>query len=228
MHKLVFLLVMLLLEAAAAIAVAAQPPACLMEPKHPAIQVPGRGLRWLQGEDLEGACDAVLTSAWVRLLSKPFDILVYADGPSGSGRFWTVTVGLASKQQKDPSRGFCLQTSTVGWRTLQQFRRSPLPWTDAGNGKGSPRAIIWDSFPLSAEASSAEYGLVAWVYQADSTGRFTIDWGMSRKIAAELAAAYRTPLGRDQTWLQPLRDTAAQALAAFATARCTTRAERAR
>jgi hypothetical protein len=35
----------------------------------------------------------------------------------------------------------------------------------------------------------AEFGLMAWVYQLDSNGKFTIDWSLSRQMAGEIAAA---------------------------------------
>ena len=117
-------------------------------------------------------------------------------------------------------RGFCLVTSTVGWRTLQQLKGSPLPWAADLNGDGRAELIIWDSFSLREGASQAEFGLVAWVYQVDPKGVFTIDWGLSRQMARELASAYWQPLKPDAS-LQALRITAAQALEAFASERCT-------
>ena len=217
-----YLLLTLLVAASAVVADGEQGPSCLMEPTHRAMQVPEEGLVWLEGEELHGACDAVLAKKWVRRPSKTFDLLVYADGPSGSGRFWNVTVGVVRKQDTHPSRGFCLTTSTVGWLTLRHFKKLPLPWIEDQDGDGSPELIIWDSFPLSEEASLAEDGLVAWVYQVDPNGRFTLDWSLSRTMAGELAAAYRNPPELS------IRARGAEALEAFANGACTMRGERAR
>lgn len=203
----------------AALADADQRPQCLMEPRYLTMKLPKRGLVWLEGQEFDGACDPVTTTRWMRSPSKEFDLLVHADGPSGSGRFWTVTVGVARKGKTAPRRGFCLETSTAGWQTLRNFEKSPLPWIDDQDSDGTGELIIWDSFPLSGEASSAEYGLVAWVYRLDQKGGFEIDWSLGRKIAGELAAAYRTPLMNDQDF-QGVRDRVAEALNAFAAEEC--------
>jgi hypothetical protein len=111
-------------------------------------------------------------------------------------------------------------TSTVGWRTLQEFDK-PLAWIADRDGDRKPELIIWNSFPLrGADSTAADYGLVAWVYQVDAEGRFTIDWTLSRKMAAELAAAYRRPLNRDDALLRQIRRQAAQALESFAAGSC--------
>jgi hypothetical protein len=36
------------------------------------------------------------------------DLFVCADGPSGSGRYWDVTIGVAEKGHRAPIRGVCL------------------------------------------------------------------------------------------------------------------------
>jgi hypothetical protein len=81
----------------------------------------------------------------------------------------------------------------------------------------------------------AEYGLVAWVYCLRSHDWLTINWDLSRRMARELAQAYRAPL--DSTKLQPnimprgkrfyipvnlgmLRAEAAKSLEQFADERC--------
>jgi hypothetical protein len=184
------------------------------------MRVPEHGFVWLRGEDHAGPCEAVPTEAWLKRSSKGTSFVVRADGPSGSGRYWTVTVGVVRPHEKNPSRGFCLATSTVGWRTLQRFDGSPLPWTADRDGDGRPELIIWDSFPFSAEPSLAEYGLVAWVYEIDGSGNFAINWGKSRKLAGELAASYRKAPGRGRPVLQDIRNKAAQALAAFSAGAC--------
>ncbi|HVS32354.1 MAG TPA: hypothetical protein VMS98_12995, partial [Thermoanaerobaculia bacterium] len=55
----------------------------------------------------------------------------------------------------------------------------------------------------------------------DPKGGFEIDWSLSRKIAGDLAAAYRTPLMNDPEF-QGVRDRVAEALDSFATDGCAT------
>jgi hypothetical protein len=214
---------MFLVESAlAAEAKGGQVPRCIMRPGRVVMQVPKRGFEWLQGEDFQGACDAVPDDGWVSLPSKMLDVFVHTEGPSGSGRYWTITVGVAVKGEKKPARGFCLQTSTVGWRTLQQFGKLPLPWIEDRDRDGTVELLIWDSFPLRAGSSSlAEFGLIAWAYQVDAKGRFAIDWRKTRYTAVELAASYRTTLAAGRQATQALRDAAAQALEDFASGACT-------
>jgi hypothetical protein len=186
----------------------------LIKPCRVTMKVPDDGFVWLEGEGFEGTCDSVPDTAWTRWSSKDFDLCVFADGPGGSGRFWTITVGLSKKHESRPERGFCFETSTVGWRTLRY--EGSLRWIDDRDGDGKPELIIWDSFPLHEEASMAEYGLVAWVYQVQGNGRFQLDWKLTRAMAAELASSYRRPLvGSDMNW-QNLRLEAAEALEALA------------
>ncbi|MBM3745183.1 MAG: hypothetical protein FJW34_05250, partial [Acidobacteria bacterium] len=73
---------------------------------------------------------------------------------------------------------------------------------------------------MRAEPSLAEYGLVAWVYETDGAGNFTVNWGKTRALAGELAASYRRAPGPGQEALQVIRDIAAQALAALASGAC--------
>jgi hypothetical protein len=145
-----------------------------------------------------------------------FDLFVYAAGPAGSGRYWNVTIGIAKRQQSKPSRGICLVTSTAGWRTLQQFKKSPLSWLDDLDDDGKAEVIIWSSFPLREEASMAEYGLMAWVYRAHSENSLVIDRDLSRKMAGEIAKAYRSKT----RYAGPLRAEAAEALERFVDGRC--------
>jgi hypothetical protein len=210
-------------------------PPCSMQTDRLEIHLPSRGFTWLPTENLSGRCADLPAKSWIRKRSGSLDLFVYADGPSGSGRYWNVTVGVAERQQSKPTHGVCLMTSTVGWRTLQQYERIPLPWLDDLDRDGSSELIIWDRFPLREEASLAEYSLVAWVYRLRSHDLLTINWDLSRRMARELAQAYRAPL--DSTKLQPkvmprakrfyipvnlgmLRAEAAKSLEQFADERC--------
>jgi hypothetical protein len=184
------------------------------------MDVPKNGFQWLANEDFRGPCDKVSDTAWTRFVSKQFILYVYADGPVGSGRFWNVSVGFSTREEAKPKRGFCFVTSTIGWRTLQEFDQVPLRWLSDENADNKPELIIWDSFPLSDEPSMAEYGLVAWVYQIDRTGKCKIDWDLSRKKASEIATSYRKPLANNGSTLDFLRGIAAAALEDFASGKC--------
>ena len=196
---------------------------CLMDPLLHVMQTPQKGFVWLGNQEFHQDCDASLEHKWDRFSSQTYDLCVSAEGPFGSGRYWTVTVGVAENQKKNPDRGFCLSTSTVGWRTLQRFDELPLPWIADLNKDGKPELLIWTSFPLHEETSMAEFGLMAWVYQLDSNGKFTIDWSLSRQMAGEIAAAYRRPLEQTNQGLQFLRHKLASALEAFALGACKTK-----
>lgn len=196
------------------------PPPCLVRPDHFQLRLPRHGFKWPKGEEPRGSCQDVPAKKWFRQPSGSFDLFVYADGPSGSGRYWKVTIGVAKRQQSKPIRGICLVTSTVGWRTLQQWKKAPLAWLDDLNDDGKAEFIIWNSFPLREEASMAEYGLMAWVYRVDSENSLAIDWDLSRKMAGEIAEAYRSSLDSATPYPGPLRAEAAEALEQFVDERC--------
>ena len=188
---------------------------CLMRPDHFQISLPRKGFTWLDGDELSGGCGNVPAEKWIRNSSGSFDLFVYANGPSGSGRYWKVMIGVARRQHSKPIRGVCLRTSTVGWRTLQRYKRAPLAWLDDLDKDGKAEFILWSSFPLREDASLAEYGLMAWVYRVDSENSLAIDWELSRKMAREIAKAYRTT-----SYPGPLRAEAAAALERFVDERC--------
>jgi hypothetical protein len=189
---------------------------CLISPPHLTLQVPAQGFASLDSILYKDPCDTVADNLWMRQAADSFDLLVAAVGPFGSGRYWTVTIGLAMPGQKIPSRGFCLTTTTIGWRTLRDINNLPLPWLGDRNANGRPEIIIWDSFPLHEEASMAEFGLIAWIYEYSSKGMFNINWHLSREIAAEIASAYRNPVENSRDWLKKMRDNFARYLEDFA------------
>jgi len=196
-------------------------PPCRMVPSRNSILLPPHEFNWLEDEDAtSNVCGEVPEGKWIRKPSGSRDLFVYADGPSGSGRFWTITIGIAKAGSPKPARGFCFTASTVGRRTLQKYNVSPLPWLDDVDGDGKAEFVLWDSFPLRADASMAEYGLTAWVYRFDSRNSLVMDWNLSRQLARELAASYRSPLDGASTGLLSLRSDAAAALTLFADDRC--------
>lgn len=198
-----------------------QGPQCPMRPAWSTFRAARSGFVEIGGGPSREACEVPAAGDWTVVRTSSFALFVHPDGPGGSGRYWVITVGVAPSDQPEPRRGFCLETTTVGWRTLQRFRGVGLPWVEDVDQDGQPELVIWGSFPLSDEASLAEYGLVAWVYDADSSGAFAIDWSASRRLARELASAYAQPLEQGGPGLQPLRGTAARALEAFASGACT-------
>ena len=193
---------------------------CLMPPATLSIVLPDRGFTSMPGKDFGDTCGSVPVEEWNRGTSGSLDLFVHADGPAGSGRFWTVTVGVSEKQSSEPIRGICLSTSTIGWRTLQRYSKGPLPWLDDVDDDGIPEFILWASFPLHYEASMAEYALVAWVYRLVSSDSLVIDWDLSRELAGSIEKEYRSPLKTTTGYPGELRTQAAEALERFADERC--------
>lgn len=194
---------------------------CAMAPWHDRIPIPAAGLAWVDGEELSGPCDEDHAHKWTPALSNAF--LVDAQFGIGSARPWVVNVRLPSKSAGEPDRGFCLDTVTLGWRTMFQYWRTPLPWVADLDSDGVSELLIWDSFPLSENASMAEYGLMVWVYELGADETFNVNWGLSRKMAAELAEAYRVPITEERDFaarIQPTREMAARELDDFAQEGC--------
>jgi hypothetical protein len=196
------------------------PAECSMRPNHLEIRFQGHGFKWLPGEESGGQCNHDGGKKWTKKLSKTLHLFVNADGPSGSSRLWKLTIGAARHGRTKPDCGVCLTTSTAGWRTLGQYRRIPLPWLEDLDHDGEAELIIWDSFPLREDASMAEYGLIAWVYRLTSKDSFVIDQVLSRRMAREIAQAYRSqPAFATLPPGSPAKE-AAEALEQFADDRC--------
>jgi len=191
-----------------------------MRPAHTRIVLPQQGFSPLADEADEGSCDDVPDSAWTTFTGKGLSIYAAASGPNGSGRIWSISVGLSSVEETRPGRGICFRTTTIGWRTLRNLDQAPLKWLDDEDGDGAPELIIWDSFPLADEPTAADYAIVAWVYRINATGMIRLDWDLSRRKAAEIALAYRSPLESRDPRLEQRRSIAAEALEAFADGRC--------
>jgi hypothetical protein len=177
--------------------------ACAMPPPRAAFELPPSGL--VRVDDPEGGtCGEGPPGVQLGGLS------VAAEGPEGSGRFWTLTV-------RHGDRGLCFTASTVGWRTLREFD-GPLPWIEDADADGQPELVVWSSFALDGSESAAAQALVAWVYEWDgASGSLRLAPTLSRRWAGRLAAAYRKKLpGRGQE----LRDLAARRLDELAAGRC--------
>lgn len=196
------------------------PPDCLVKPDYLQLRLPPLGFKWVEGNQPDGECKGVHAKKWLRQRAGSLNLFVSADGPSGSGRYWKVTIGVAKIEQAKPTRGICLITSTVGWRTLQEWKRGSLAWLDDLDHDGRAELIVWNSFPLREDASPADYGLTAWVYRVDSENSLTLEWNLSRKMAAAIELAYRSPLGGTTPYNPSQRAEAAEALKRFVDKRC--------
>jgi hypothetical protein len=164
-----------------------------IQPPFTKIVLPSNGFVSIDTVLDNSPCDTIPDSSWQTHAADSFNIFISTKGPSGSGRFWNVTIGLADTGQLIPNRGVCLYTSTIGWRTLQSFNKLPLPWIDDRDKNGKPEIIIWDSFPLYREATMSEFGLIAWVYEFYNN-EFILNWKLSKERIAEIIKAYRNPI----------------------------------
>jgi hypothetical protein len=169
-----------------------------------------------RGIDEEAGCVSVPDSAWVTCPGGHNDVSVMADGPSGSGRYWNITVAVADTNTPKSKRGICVGTSTIGWRTLQYFNGSALRWVEDLDKDGTCELILWGSFPLGQEATHAEYGLIGWVYGYDGKNTLRLNQDLTKRIASQLAEAYRGELLGGSTSLKQRRMTAARLLDQFA------------
>ena len=190
-------------------------PTCRVNPPFQKIEFPAQGFAWMEEDLFPDSCMVADDTMWVIQPADSLTLMVATDGPHGSGRYWTVTIGIAGPGNNLPDRGICLQTSTIGWRTLQRFKKIPLPWLDDLDGNGQPDLIIWDSFPLHEEVSMAEFGLMAWVYEINPSGILEINWPLSCQFAIEIAEAYRQPLDGSDERFQKRRNEIASHLENF-------------
>ena len=168
--------------------------ACRMQPPCLVFAVQDMGTTWKAFGSIAGTCDTIASGVGARQSGDVFDVVVLADGPGGSGRFWSISVGIVEHEEVRPESGFCLETTTAGWRTLREFGDGPLPWTGDQDADGWPELILWDSFPLYPydQMTSVGYGLFAWVYEVNEQREFVISWDMTREMARKLSSAYRT------------------------------------
>jgi len=191
-----------------------------INPPFEKIEFPAEGFAWMEEDLFPDSCMAADDTMWVIQPADSVTLMVATDGPHGSGRYWTVTIGIAGPGNNLPDRGICLQTTTIGWRTLQRFNDTPLPWLGDRNNNDQPEVIIWGSFPLHEDASMAEFGLMAWVYEIKSRGVLQINWPLSHQFAGEIAEAYRQPLNGSDERLQKRRNEIARHLEKFASKKC--------
>jgi hypothetical protein len=196
----------------------AQLPLCTIAPSRRSFPLPAADVLPLPSEDVTTACPALADSGWTRQPGDSTDLLVHTDGPHGSGRYWTIAVAALPAGDSARARGFCVTTSTVGWRTLQRFPTA-LPWAADRDADGRPELVLWESFALRPEPIGPDYGLVAWVFELQGDSALVLDVAASRTLAGEIAAAYRAPLD-GPPWLGALRVAAARRLIVVAERGC--------
>jgi hypothetical protein len=129
----------------------------------------------------------------------PFRVLSWFQG--GSGRYWEIAI------HNRQNEVICLTTSTIGFRSLQQFSELPLPWTRDFDGDGISEFIYWYSFALGASIEDG-YGLSARVYQRRENSLLIADAQLTGQIIAQVIDAYRVPLASASKTLQQQRQRA--------------------
>jgi hypothetical protein len=114
---------------------------------------------------------------------------VVADGPSGSGRFFSVSIAIGAGAKQ---RHACTMGSTVGWRMLYQVadRLAPLPWLADVDGDGPMELVVWHRLPWGGGHSEVENALFPVVYVLDRDALVRRD-DRARPLFAKVAAAYR-------------------------------------
>jgi len=186
-------------------------PRCHMAKPRPIIQL---------DEGSSDTCETPPTGKWTKAPLGALDLFVNSNGPGGSGRYWLITIGVAKRNQPAPTHHSCLTTSTLGWRTLRKYKNGPLPWHGDLDNDGKAELIIWNSFGLRKEAPYTESGLMAWVYRYAAEYTFEIDLRLSRRMAREIANAYRTPLDPGKSPRQDIRIQFARTLETFSKDHC--------
>ena len=123
--------------------------------------------------------------------SGPF--AVSASGPSGSGRYSVLGVSFQSKGQL---HGFCLLTSTVGWRRVggnRYLAKALLPlikYTQDVDGDGDTEFVVRSSTPVFEDAGLSEQVMSVTAYKRRG-GAFERDDESTSKLREQIAHAYR-------------------------------------
>ncbi len=136
------------------------------------------------------------STKWVRGESGGKVLSIFPEMHGGSSRSWTITVGVNDSSSLALSYASQFMTSTIGWRTLQNFEDSALPWVEDVDKDGNDEIIIWSSFLAFETGTNADFGLIAWVYDLDSTGTLRVNIEKSKQILNRVAQAYEKPLAQ--------------------------------
>ncbi len=113
-------------------------------------------------------------------------------GPAGSGRYWDV--GL-SFDDGDGRQGFCLLTSTVGWRHLGTNRElastvSKAMWIQDVDADGDDELIIPESVQAGSHGSNSKDAIVLTAYDRVKQG-FVLDVESTLALRASIGDAYQ-------------------------------------
>jgi hypothetical protein len=115
----------------------AAPARCWMAPERVVITLANTGFVDVDHPKPIG-CDEMPANAQRGALAAA-ELVVHPEGPEGSGRYWTVTIGLAPTRGGVPTRGVCLATSTAGFRSLRTFGNRALSWLVDRDGDARSR-----------------------------------------------------------------------------------------
>jgi hypothetical protein len=113
-------------------------------------------------------------------------------GPSGSGRYWEVGVSFESQGH---IAGFCLMTSTEGWRrvggNVDLGRRLGwlIRWVQDVDGDGGDELVVPSSFAVSGPGDPMDEAITVVVYDRQERG-FVVDENSTRMLRAKIADAY--------------------------------------
>lgn len=83
-------------------------PVCAALPEHLRIELPQEGFVELNSEVDSDACGWRADGESVRMGSRGATLSVHADGPSGRGRYWLITLAVGASMESVPQRGICL------------------------------------------------------------------------------------------------------------------------
>jgi hypothetical protein len=182
------------------------------------LPLPEKGFDDLSGYVFD--CEYSTELNWEELRGKDYYLFVHADGPHGSGRFWSIIYGFSSDKEDIPDRGICLISSTTGWRTLRKYE-SPIFWAADIDKDGNSEIIILDSFYLDPDMSiNVETGIIAWVYKYYEGKGFELSIDLSKKFISTILASYKANFPESDSILIERRLMAAEALDDFLNNKC--------
>ena len=192
---------------------------CNLDPPRDTIDLTSSRWHWADGENNEEQCVPPV-GEWTRAAAGDRELYLKTTGPEGSGRYWTIYLGLSARGHAEPEKGICFTTSTRGWVILRSFPRSPLPWLLDLDQDGNSELILWGDFGLSIGDDLTDTGLMAWVYKFDRDDTFIFDSAGTKKFAHEIAAAYRAPMQSKDLLFQKRRSRIAESIEHFLDGRC--------
>jgi len=189
---------------------------CTLKPLWSRLVIPESGFKDLDDDDkLRNSCS--VEHDWETYQQNNNKFFMGVQGPSGSGRYWNITIGLGQLKDKKPKRGICFVVSTLGWRTLQKFRR--LNWLEDLDGDLKPELIIWNSFYLDDTLQPLRTGISAWVYSIYAD-QLILNTELTRKLSLELSYAYLKPIPRLNANLYNSRHQISRVLKSMGSTKC--------